>query len=516
MPYQTFADARRALDNDETSCEELVSSFLTAIEAGNQRLNVYTYVDDEGARAHARRLDEARAQGRDLPLAGLVLAVKDVLCIKDWKVTCASRILSNFTSLYDATALARLREAGAVFIGKTNCDQFAMGSSNENSYFGPVRNPHNEAYVPGGSSGGSAAAVAAGLCHAALGTDTGGSIRQPAAFCGVVGLKPTYGRVSRYGLVAFASSLDCMGPFAHSVEDVAHLLGVMAGVDASDSTSAPVPVPDYAEALTGSVQGVRIGLPKEYYAEGLDDDIRRMLEAQVERLRAAGAEIKEVAMPHTEYGIATYYILATAEASSNLARYDGVRYGYRADLEETRRALVEERATLEAALAEAGDDAGRAADVRRQIETQDSLLRRIYAQSRTEGFGDEVKRRIMLGTYVLSSGYYDAYYGKAQRVRSLIRSDFDRAFEEVDLLLTPVTPMPGFQLGSKIDDPLEMYLSDIYTVTANLAGVPGLVVPIGTHPGGEGLPVGMQLLGRPFEEALLLRVGDVAMKFAQD
>ncbi len=518
MRYRTFADARRALDNDETSCEELVSSFLAAIEADNDRLNVFTYVDDEGARASARHLDEARARGRDLPLAGLVLAVKDVICIKDWKVTCASRILSNFTSLYDATVIERLRQAGAVFIGKTNCDQFAMGSSNENSYFGPVLNPHNPAYVPGGSSGGSAAAVAAGMCHAALGSDTGGSIRQPAAFCGVVGLKPTYGRVSRYGLVAFASSLDCMGPLARSVEGVARLLGVMAGLDAWDSTSAPVAVPDYAEALTGAVRGVRIGLPKEYYAEGLDEDIRRMIDTQVDRLRAEGAQVKEVAMPHTEYGIATYYVLATAEASSNLARYDGIRYGYRADVKATQRTLAEERQALEATLAtaEADGNAAEAVEVRRQIERQDSLLRRVYAQSRTEGFGDEVKRRIMLGTYVLSAGYYEAYYGKAQRVRSLIRSDFDRAFEEVDVLLTPVTPTPGFELGSKLDDPLEMYLSDIYTVTANLAGVPGLVVPIGTHPGGEGLPVGLQLLGRPFDEARLLQVGDVVMKLAQE
>ena len=518
MPHPTFADARRALDNDETSCEELVSSFLAAIDADNDRLNVFIYVDDEGARAAARRVDDERARGRDLPLAGLVLAVKDVICIKDWKVTCASRILSNFASLYDATVIERLRRAGAVFIGKTNCDQFAMGSSNENSYFGPVRNPHNPAYVPGGSSGGSAAAVAAGMCHAALGSDTGGSIRQPAAFCGVVGLKPTYGRVSRYGLVAFASSLDCIGPFAHSVEDVARVLGVMAGHDAGDSTSAPVAAPDYAEALTGAVGGVRIGLPKEYYAQGLDDDIRRMIDSQVDRLRAEGAEIKAVAMPHTEYGIATYYILATAEASSNLARYDGIRYGYRADLKATQRGLAEERQALEAAraTAEADGNAAEAVAMQRQIDRQDSLLRRLYAQSRTEGFGDEVKRRIMLGTYVLSAGYYDAYYGKAQRVRALIRSDFDRAFEDVDVLLTPVTPTPGFELGSKVDDPLAMYLGDIYTVTANLAGVPGLVVPIGIHPGGQGLPVGMQLLGRPFDEARLLQVGDAAMRLAQD
>ena len=329
---------------------------------------------------------------------------------------------------------------------------------------------------------------------------------------------PTYGAVSRYGMIAFASSLDCMGPLARSVEGVARLLGVMAGLDAWDSTSAPVAVPDYAEALTGAVRGVRIGLPKEYYAEGLDEDIRRMIDTQVDRLRAEGAQVKEVAMPHTEYGIATYYVLATAEASSNLARYDGIRYGYRADVKATQRTLAEERQALEATLAtaEADGNAAEAVEVRRQIERQDSLLRRVYAQSRTEGFGDEVKRRIMLGTYVLSAGYYEAYYGKAQRVRSLIRSDFDRAFEEVDVLLTPVTPTPGFELGSKLDDPLEMYLSDIYTVTANLAGVPGLVVPIGTHPGGEGLPVGLQLLGRPFDEARLLQVGDVVMKLAQE
>ncbi len=479
MPYPTFADARRALGDDETSCEALVSSFLSAIEAHNDRLHAFLDVDDEGALRHARYLDDQRTRGHDRPLAGLILAVKDVICIKGRRVTCASRILSTFESLYDATAIERLREAGAIFIGKTNCDQFAMGSSNENSYFGPVRNPRGEAYVPGGSSGGSAAAVAAGLCHAALGTDTGGSIRQPAAFCGVVGLKPTYGRVSRYGLVAYASSLDCIGPFGHNVEDVARILGVIAGRDPSDATSAPVDVPDYRQALTGSVRGVRIGLPKEYFAEGLDDDIRRMLRRQVDRLEAAGAEIREVSMPHTEYGIAAYYVLATAEASSNLARYDGVRYGYRADLVPTE-------------------------------QEDDSLLQQLYVQSRTDGFGEEVKRRIMLGTYVLSAGYYDAYYGKAQRVRSLIRSDFDRAFETVDVLLTPATPTPAFQIGSKTEDPLEMYLSDIYTVTANLAGVPGLVVPLGTHPGG--LPVGMQLLGRHFDEALLLQVGDMAMK----
>ncbi len=506
---KTFAAAHAALNNGETSIEALVSSFLEKIDAENERLNAFVLVDAEGALGHARYLDSQRARGHRRPLDGLILGVKDVLCLKGRRVTCGSRILENFESLYDATALAHLREAGAIFIGKTNCDEFAMGSSNENSHFGPVRNPHDAAYVPGGSSGGSAAAVAAGLCHAALGTDTGGSVRQPAAFCGVVGLKPTYGRVSRYGLVAYASSFDCIGPLTHSVEDAATLLHAIAGQDASDATSAPVPVPDYTEALTGSVEGVRIGLPKEYFGEGLDGDIRQMIEAQVGQLKAAGAEVKEVSLPHTSYGVATYYVLATAEASSNLARYDGVRYGYRANLQETRRALAEERKTWETALAaaEADGDDTRVFAAKARLAGQESLLQRLYTDTRTEGFGDEVKRRIMLGTYVLSSGYYDAYYAKAQRVRTLIRSDFDRAFETVDVLLTPATPTPPFKLGEKTDDPLAMYLEDIYTVTANLAGVPGLVVPLGAHP--NGLPVGLQLLGRHFDEALLLQVGGV-------
>jgi aspartyl-tRNA(Asn)/glutamyl-tRNA(Gln) amidotransferase subunit A len=388
-----------------------------------------------------------------------------------------------------------------------------MGSSNENSHFGPVRNPADTDRVPGGSSGGSAAAVAAGLCHAALGTDTGGSIRQPAAFCGTVGLKPTYGRVSRYGLVAFASSFDVIGPMTHSIEDAATLLNTIAGEDESDSTSAPVPVPDYTKALGGSVEGLRVGLPKEYFADGLDDDIRSMIEQQVDQLKAAGATVEEVSLPHAEYGIATYYILATAEASSNLARYDGIRYGHRADLQETKQAMAEEQQELKSALADARADGDqeRVAALKTELDEQESALNRLYTQSRTEGFGDEVKRRIMLGTYVLSSGYYDAYYEKAQRVRTLIRNDFDRAFDDVDVLLTPATPTPAFELGSKTDDPLEMYLSDVYTVSANLAGIPGLTVPIGTHPESD-MPVGMQLLGQHFDEALLLQVGDAVMK----
>jgi aspartyl-tRNA(Asn)/glutamyl-tRNA(Gln) amidotransferase subunit A len=475
----SFADARKAIARKETSCEELVSSFLARIDADNERLNAFIYVDREGALGHARYLDDRLARGDDRPLAGLVLAVKDNICIRGRNVTCGSRMLEQFESLIDATAIARLRDLGAVFIGKTNCDEFGMGSSNENSLFGPVRHPADPDRVPGGSSGGSAVAVAAGMCHAALGTDTGGSVRQPSAFCGIVGLKPTYGRVSRYGLVAYASSLDTIGQMATSVEDVALLLNAVAGRDDSDATSAPVEVPDYTAALTGSVKGLRVGLPKEYFAEGLSSEIRDAVLEQAERLRAQGAEVVEVSLPHTGYGVATYYVIATAEASSNLARYDGMRYGYRAEA---------------------------AAKSPQGISPLESL----YARSRTEGFGTEVKRRIMLGTYVLSSGYYDAYYGKAQRVRSLIRSDFDRAFESVDVLLTPATPTLPYRLGEKVDDPLAMYLGDIFTVTANLAGIPGLVLPA---PRREGeLPLGVQLLGRHFDEALLLQVGAAMMQ----
>jgi aspartyl-tRNA(Asn)/glutamyl-tRNA(Gln) amidotransferase subunit A len=474
----TFAEARRALERDETSCVALVSSFLERIDADNDRINAFVYVDRDGALSHAHYLDGLRARGDVRPLAGLVLAVKDNICIRGRKVTCSSRMLADFESVIDATVIERLRDLGAIFIGKTNCDEFAMGSSNESSWFGPVRNPLNEEWVPGGSSGGSAAAVAAGMCHAALGSDTGGSIRQPAAFCGAVGLKPTYGRVSRFGLVAFASSFDVIGPIANSIEDVAILLEAIAGVDPNDATSAPVIVPPYREAINASLQGLRIGLPREYFGEGLSDEIRAAVDAQVEHLRTSGAEIIDISLPHTEYGIAAYYILTTAEASSNLARYDGVRYGFRPE----REAL---------ATAEAG-----------------SPLQALYTETRTRGFGEEVKRRIMLGTYVLSSGYYEAYYARAQRVRRLIRNDFDKAFEQVDVILTPATPTPPFRIGELNDDPLAMYLEDVYTVTANLAGIPGLVIPVGERTA----PVGLQLLGRHFEEALLLQVGEFLMR----
>lgn len=514
MDVPTFAETRRALDAEETTCEAVVSSFLERIDQYDDEINAFTMVDRDGALNHARYLDSQRERGNPRPLAGLVLAVKDNICIRGFKVTCGSRMLENFSSLYDATAIERLREAGAVFIGKTNCDEFAMGSSNETSHFGPVRNPHDTEYVPGGSSGGSAAAVAAGMCHAALGSDTGGSVRQPAAFCGAVGLKPTYGRVSRSGLVAFASSLDVIGPLGRSVEDVATILNVIAGEDDADSTSAPVDVPDYTKGLSGDVDRLRIGLPKEYFADGLDDEIRRMVHEQVQTLEEAGASVQEVSLPHTEYGVATYYLIATAEASSNLARYDGIRYGYRADLQEIKDALREKREELKRELSAARGNGReeKVAKLEAELDDEQSALDALYTQTRTEGFGEEVKRRIMLGTYALSAGYYDKYYEKAQRVRTLIRHDFDQAFEEVDVLATPTTPTPAFRLGEKTDDPLEMYLNDVYTVTANLAGLPGLTVPIGNHPQEPNMPVGLQLLGPHFDEVLLLQVGDAVMQ----
>jgi aspartyl-tRNA(Asn)/glutamyl-tRNA(Gln) amidotransferase subunit A len=413
-------------------------------------------------------VDRRISAGAAGSLAGMVLAVKDSICVRDAPCTCASRILKDFVPPYSATAVDRLLAQDAVLIGKTNLDEFAMGSSGENSAFGAVRNPLDDSRVPGGSSAGSCVSVAAGMAHAALGTDTGGSIRQPASFCGIVGLKPTYGRVSRYGLVALASSFDQIGPFASTVSDAAVVLGVIAGHDPRDSTSAAVPVPDYAAALTGDVRGLRVGLPREAFPEGLSEDVRTAVRHAADRFRDAGATVTDVSLPHSEYTISAYYVLMTAEASSNLARYDGVRYG------------------------------SRASGVRN--------LKDMYLRSRSEGFGPEVKRRIMLGTYVLSAGYYDAYYRKAQKVRRLIQNDFHNAFRLVDLLLLPTTPTTAFRLGEKVNDPLQMYLSDVYTVSANLAGVPAVSVPAGT--GAFGLPVGVQLIGRHFDEGTLLRAAD--------
>ncbi len=466
----SFAQAHAALLEGRLSAEALAAAFLERIDGENTPLNAFVHLDDRAVQAQARALDARLVAGEKPLLAGLMLGVKDVICTTDFETTCASRILEGFRSPFDATAVARLRAAGAVVLGKLNCDEFAMGSSNEHSVYGPTRHPTHPDRVPGGSSGASAAAVAAGLCHAALGTDTGGSIRQPASFCGVVGLKPTYGRVSRWGLVAFASSFDVMGPFARTVEEAARVYGAMAGHDAQDGTSLDAAVQDPIEALEGGVEGLRVGLPDEYFADGLDAHVRAVVMETAERLEKAGATVHRVSLPHTRYGIAAYYVLTNAEASSNLARFDGVRYG--------RRAALGPKATI--------------AD--------------LYEQTRTEGFGDEVKRRIMLGTYVLSSGYYDAYFERAQRVRRLVQQDFRRAFEQVDVLLTPAAPTPAFKLGEKADDPLAMYLGDAYTVTANLAGLPGLVVPAGQHPD-AGLPVGVQLLGAPLAEATLLRAG---------
>jgi aspartyl-tRNA(Asn)/glutamyl-tRNA(Gln) amidotransferase subunit A len=449
----------------ETSPSEVVRAVLDRIEAHEAHLHAYLFIDRAAALAEAARWD-VRVRNADAPpLAGIPIAVKDVICTRGWPTTCGSRILEGFRPPYDATAVVRLREAGAILLGKTNCDEFAMGSSTENSGYGVTRNPWDGARVPGGSSGGSAAAVAAGEATAALGTDTGGSIRQPAAFCGVVGLKPTYGRVSRYGLVAFASSLDQIGPMAHDVRDAALLLQVVAGPDPADSTSAAIDVPRYLERLTGEIRGMRLGVVREFLADGVDPGVRSAVRGAIEILGGLGAVCEEVSLPHAPYALPAYYLVAPAEASSNLARYAGVHYGHRAQ------------------------------------DAEDLVT--MYSRTRREGFGAEVKRRIMLGTYALSAGYYEAFYLRAQRARTLIRRDFDTALARCDALLGPVTPTPAFRIGEKVDDPLKLYLSDVYTVPVNLAGVPGVSVPCGFD---GGLPVGLQIIGRPFAEDTVLNV----------
>lgn len=451
----------------ETTPSEVTRVALDAIEKSQEQLNAFITIDREGALHRATKIDaEIKEAIKKKPLAGIPVAVKDNMCTAGMRMTCGSRILGNYIPPYTATAVAKLEEAGAIIIGKTNLDEFAMGSSTENSAFGPVHNPADNEYVPGGSSGGSAVAVAAGFVPISLGSDTGGSIRQPASFCGVVGLKPSYGRVSRYGLVAFASSLDQIGPFAHNVRDAARALGVIAGRDRYDSTSANIAVPDYLTTLTDEIAGLRIGVAAECFGEGLDPEVRVRVEAAIKKLEGHGAEIVPVSLPHSRYAIAVYYIIATAEASSNLARYDGVRYGFRAEEART--------------------------------------LSEMYRRTRDEGFGAEVKRRIMLGTFVLSSGYYDAYYEKAQRVRRMIVDDFASAFAKCDVIATPTSPTPPFKIGEKADDPLAMYLNDIYTVTINLAGLPAINVPCGAS--SNGLPVGLQLIGNHFDEARLLNV----------
>jgi aspartyl-tRNA(Asn)/glutamyl-tRNA(Gln) amidotransferase subunit A len=464
---KSFDLLRAELSAGTTTCERITSEYLRTIEE-KKRLNAILAVFPEKALNQAKIIDKKLSNGTAGPLAGMVIAVKDVICMKDERVSCGSKLLENFISLYDATVIQRLQNADAVIIGKTNMDEFAMGSSTENSAYQRVKLPQDETRIPGGSSGGSAVAVQAGMSTTSLGSDTGGSIRQPAAFCGVIGLKPTYGRVSRFGLVAYASSFDSIGPFALTAKDAASVFQVIAGYDSNDSTSVKVPVPDYISQLTKNVKGLRIGIPKEYFGEALNSEIRQVIENKIDLLRGNGAVISEVSLPHTKYTVAAYYILATAEASSNLARYDGARYGYR---NENARDLSE-----------------------------------MYIKSRSEGFGTEVKRRIMLGTYVLSAGYYDAYYRKGQKVRRLIQEDFIKAFEKVDCLITPTAPSTAFKAGEKMDDPLQMYLSDIYTTSANLAGIPGISIPCGEDH--QGLPIGMQILGPHFSETILLQAAD--------
>ncbi len=483
------------IKSGEVMAEEVARDVLRLIEEKDPAINAYLAVQPEAVIADAREVDRRVAAGEPTgPLAGVPIAIKDAICTKGLETTCASRILEGFVPPYDATVIARLREADAVIIGKTNMDQFGMGSSNENTGFEVCRNPLDTDRVPGGSSGGSAAALAAGTAVLALGEDTGGSIRQPAAFCGVVGLKPTYGRVSRYGIIAYGSSFDQVGPMARNVEDCARLMGVIAGHDPMDTTSSSEAVPDYTAALKQDIEGVRIGVPEEYMAEGLDTAVKENVNRAIERMETLGARVESVHLPHTEYAVAAYYILVTAEASSNLARYDGVKYGYRGEADGT---STEGAGGGTAAEATAGGSGGAPA------LAPDDRLDDMYGSTRSGGFGLEVKRRIMLGTYVLSAGYYDAYYDKAQRVRTLIKDDFDQAFEKVDLLVAPTTPTTAFRIGEKIDDPLQMYLSDVYTVPINLAGVPAISLPCGRDPGG--MPIGLQIIGPHFGEERILR-----------
>lgn len=471
----SLRDAREQVRTGQMTAVSLAEQHFERIAAVDPQIHSYLALTRERALEQASRVDAAAKAGEPLgALAGVPVGIKDVLTTRGVPTTAGSRILEGYRPPYDATAVKRLEAAGAVVLGKLNCDEFAMGSSNENSAYGPVHNPHALDRVPGGSSGGSAAAVAAGMCVASLGTDTGGSIRQPAAFCGVVGVLPTYGRVSRYGLIAFASSLDRVGPFARSVEDAATVLEVLAGQDACDATSSEQAVPSYTQELTKPVRGLRIGVPEEYFGEGLNPEIRGAVERALDALRAEGCTVERVSLPHTKYAVPTYYVIATAEASANLSRFDGVRYGLRA--------------------------------------TDANTLSAMFRKTRDEGFGAEVKRRILLGTYVLSAGYYDAYYRKAQQVRTLLARDFLAAFAKVDALVCPVTPTPAFKLGEKTDDPLQMYLEDIYSVAASLAGVCGMSVPAGTTQ--AGLPIGVQVLGRHFDEATMLRVG-AAIEAAQ-
>ncbi|VAX17377.1 Aspartyl-tRNA(Asn) amidotransferase subunit A @ Glutamyl-tRNA(Gln) amidotransferase subunit A [hydrothermal vent metagenome] len=474
LPSLTIHELTAKLGAGEITSEQVTKAYIERISTIDKKINSYVTIDEANALDQAREADRKRSKGDNSPLLGVPMGIKDLISTKGLKTTCSSKMLESFVPSYDAYVIKKLKEAGAVIIGKLNMDEFAMGSSTETSHTGPTRNPWDTDKIPGGSSGGSAAAVSADLCAGALGSDTGGSIRQPASLCGVVGLKPTYGRVSRFGLIAFASSLDQIGPMTKDVEDAAILMNVIAGYDEMDSTCANEPLPDYTADLDKGVKGLTIGVPDEYFVEGMDPEIDQNVREIITGLQNEGAEIKKISLPHTKYGVPTYYVIAPAEASSNLARYDGVRYGFRA-------------------------------------EGTEGLLD-MYSSTRMEGFGPEVKRRIMLGTYALSSGYYDAYYLKAQKVRTLIKNDFVDAFKEVDVIVTPTTPTPAFGIGEKTDDCLQMYLSDIFTINCNLSGIPGLSTPCGFTSGG--LPIGFQVMGDYFDEATVLRVGKVVENIA--
>jgi aspartyl-tRNA(Asn)/glutamyl-tRNA(Gln) amidotransferase subunit A len=489
---QTATELLGRLQAGEVTSVELTRAFLDRIGKCDTKVKAFLRVDPPAALARAEDIDQRRKTGKPIGrLQGLPVAIKDLLCTKGEPTTCASRILENFRPPYDATVITNLKTADAVLIGKTNMDEFAMGGSNENSGFFPTHNPWDLSRIPGGSSGGSAASVAAQMAPLAVGSDTGGSIRCPAGLCGISGMKPTYGRVSRYGLVAFASSLDQIGPLGRTAEDLALLLEVLAGHDPQDSTSIDVPVPPYTQTIGKPLENLRIGLVREHFGEGLDPEVEKAVREAVRVYESLGATIKDVSLPHGKYAVATYYIIAPCEASSNLARYDGVHYGHRTDEKE----MVAELEAQRRALIKSGDRTG--------ADKLENALIRMYRRSRSEGFGPEVKRRIMLGTYALSAGYYDAYYKKALKVRRLIRQDFDKAFEEVDLIAGPVTPTPAFKLGEKVDDPLAMYLFDLYTVSTNLSGLPGISIPAGFS--SAGLPIGLQLQAPPFEEERLLR-----------
>ncbi|MEQ9090754.1 MAG: amidase family protein [Balneola sp.] len=499
MSTNSIAEIKEQILNENLSLKDIVTDYIATIEEHDSEINAFVSTYFEEALSEAEKIEKKIKNGTAGSLAGAVLGIKDLICERGRQATCASEILGDFESVYDATVIERLKAEDAILIGRTNMDEFAMGSANQFSRYGAVKNPVDTSKVSGGSSGGSAAAVASNMVSASLGSDTGGSIRQPAAFCGVVGVKPTYGRVSRWGLIAFASSFDCIGPFANNVEDAARVLQAISGFDEKDNTSANIPVQNYTEELKQPNKNIRIGIPEEYFGEGLDSEISSNITETLKKLESEGAELVPISLPHTKYGIAAYYVLATAEASSNLARFDGIRYGHRAD----KSSVVEELKEEEERIRE--EFKGDQVQLDLALSKMDSALIKLYKKSRTEGFGTEVKRRIMLGTYVLSSGYYDAYYAKAQKVRRLIQEDFKKAFEKVDVIAGPTTPTTAFDQGAKLDDPVQMYLNDIYTTSANLAGICGISVPSGSH--SNGLPIGIQFLADSFQESKILNAG---------